>query len=58
MTYRLPLYAKEEVTHSLPDSDNVRQQSINDFWSCIVGNLIGEWLQTPIDRELAAFIGR
>jgi hypothetical protein len=33
--------AKEEATYSLPHLDNKCQQSVNDFWSHIVGNLSG-----------------
>jgi len=31
MTNVLPVYGKEKVTHSLPDLENDRQQSINKF---------------------------
>jgi hypothetical protein len=35
---------------------NVRQQSVNDSWSCIMGNLWGDRLQIVIDELLAAII--
>jgi len=44
------------VTRSLPHPENERQPSINDFWSCILGNLTGDMLLTVINEGLAAFI--
>jgi hypothetical protein len=58
MRYRLPLYAKEKLKHSLHVSENERQQSINDVWFGILHNLIGEWSQTSIYWELEACLGR
>jgi len=39
MMYWTPLDAKTKATCSLPHPENERQQSINNFWSCIVCNL-------------------
>jgi len=58
MTYWPPLDAKTEATHSLPNPENERQSSINDFKSCIVGNPTGDWLETSINQKLAAFRGK
>jgi hypothetical protein len=45
-------------SETLPDHENERQQSVNDFWSCILGNLRGERLQIVINEVLASFIGK
>ena len=45
-------------TVSMPHPENERQQSVDDFWSCIFSNLSGDWLQTFINDLLAAFIGK
>jgi len=37
---------------------NKRQWSINDFWSCIVGNLLGNQLRPFINGVLAGFISK
>ena len=36
---------------------NERQWSINDSWSCILGNLCGACSQTSVNHELAAYRG-
>jgi hypothetical protein len=46
------------VKRSLPHHENERQRSINDSWSCILGNLLGERLQIVINEVLAFFIGK
>jgi hypothetical protein len=43
--------------HSLPHHENEYQRSVNDFWSCIIGNLSCELLHTVVNGILAAFIG-
>jgi hypothetical protein len=55
--YWPPFKAKENATLSLPHLDNERQQSDNDFWSEILGNLGGKQLQTSITEVFAACIG-
>ena len=35
-----------------------RQRSVNDSWSCILGNLGGDRLQIVINEVLAAVIGK
>jgi hypothetical protein len=37
---------------------NVRQQSMNDSCSCILGNMWGDRLQIVINKELATFIAK
>ena len=37
---------------------NDRQWSINDFWSCIIGNLHGNWLRPFRNAVLAGYIGK
>ena len=43
---------------SLPHFENECQQSINEFYSCIVSNMSGTWSQTSIRKQLAVYIGR
>jgi len=35
-----------------------RQQSVDDIWSCIIGNMSGAWSRASIKKDMAAFIGR
>jgi len=42
----------------MPHHENERQQSVNDFWSCIMGNLGGDRLHIVINWLLTAFIGK
>jgi len=37
---------------------NECQRSVNDFWSCIIGNLLGNWLSPFINAVLAGSIGK
>jgi len=37
---------------------NEDQCSVNDFWSCIMGNLSGDWLQPFINEILDGCIGK
>jgi len=37
---------------------NEGQQRVNNSWTCILGNLGGDGLQTVINEVLAAFIGK
>jgi len=56
--YCPPLKAQEEATCSLPHLENECQQSINDFWLLILGNLRGACLQSGIKNMLSASLGR
>jgi len=38
MRYWQPVWAKTTASHSLPHPENEPQQSINNFWSRILGN--------------------
>jgi len=55
LTYSPPLYTKTRETRSLTHPDNESQQRVNDFWSCILGNLSGDWVKTFIYAVKAAF---
>jgi len=37
---------------------NERQPTVNDFWSCIIGNLLGDRLRPFTNAVLAGFIGK
>ena len=42
----------------LPYRAYEHQQSVNDFWSCIFGNMSGTWSQASINKDMAVFIGK
>ena len=42
----------------IPQWQNERQRSVNDLWSCIIGNLLGQQLRPFIDAVMAGFIGK
>jgi hypothetical protein len=46
------------AARSLPHHTNECQQSVNDFWLCIIGNQSCELLHSDIYAVLAAFIGK
>jgi len=46
------------MKRSLPHHENECQRSVNDSWSCILGDLVGDRLQIVINEVLAAFIGK
>jgi len=52
---RPPLFLKTGETRSLPYLEHDSQQHINDFGSCVMSNLNGDWMQTIIKDELAVF---
>jgi hypothetical protein len=56
-TYWLLWWAKEIATWSQPQSENERQQSVNDFVCCIMYNPRDVLRYLPIIEVLAAFIG-
>jgi hypothetical protein len=58
LAYWPPLSYKEVATCSLPHPENEHQQSVNDFWFCIIGNQSCEWLWAFINGVLAAFVGQ
>jgi len=53
--YRLPLLLKTRESHFLPHPEHDSQWRINDFWSCIMSNLDGNWMQTIINEVLGIF---
>ena len=55
--YWPPLMAKEKATRSLPDFEYECQQSVNDFWPCIVVNQRARWLLMAIYGDLTGCIG-
>ena len=55
--YWQPLWAKEIVTWSQPQSENDCQQSINDLVCCILHNPRAVLRHLPIIEVMAAFIG-
>jgi hypothetical protein len=50
LIYWPPLESKTNVQRYLPHLENESQQRVNDFWSCILGNLSGHWMQTFINE--------
>ena len=42
----------------MPHQGNERQQSVNDFGSCIIGNMSGVWLKVSINNDMAALMGK
>ena len=46
------------MKHSLPRLENERQWRVNDFCSCIFGNMSGTWSQASINKQLAALLGK
>jgi hypothetical protein len=55
LMYWPPLQSKPSETRSLPHSENESQRRVNDFLSCILGNLCGNWMQMFINEVWAAF---
>jgi hypothetical protein len=56
--YWLPLKSERRVKWSLPRPENESQQNVDDFLSCILGSLSGDWMQTFINEIKAAFRSR
>jgi hypothetical protein len=54
----LSIKAKDEVKRSLPHYENVRQRSVNDYWSSILGNLWGDRLHIGINEVFAGSISK
>jgi len=49
-----PVNLENGETGSLPRPRNERQQSVNNVWYSIVGNLSGDWFQTFINEVSAS----
>jgi len=56
--YWQPFWSKCAQPCSLPHPGNECQQSVNHFWSCILGNLSGNWLQIVITEVEASLNGK
>ena len=56
--HQLPLWAKILVTITLQAQKNQRQWSVNDFWSCILGNPRAKEQRYSIINLSAAFMGK
>jgi len=56
--YWPPLWSKNVDKRYLHHPGNEHQWYVNDFRSCILGNLSGHWMQIVITEVLASFIGK
>ena len=56
LMYRPPWWSKHAETCYLPYCEYELEQSVNDCWCCILGNLRCDRLQKVIDNVLAAII--
>jgi len=54
--YWPPWWSKQTGTHTLPHPKNECQWSINDCWSCILGNLEAYRMHVVVNIVLAAFL--
>jgi len=52
---RLPLELKRTETRSLPHPEHDSQPCVNNYCSCIMCSLGGDWIQTIINEILAVF---
>jgi len=50
-----PLSLKTRDTRSLPHPEHDSHRRVNDFWSCFMSNLGGDWMQTIINEVFAVF---
>ena len=58
LMYWQPLYSEQVERRSLPHPENERQSSVNNLWSCILGNLCGAWSHASINKWLAAIMSK
>jgi len=56
--YWLPYKSPNGETCTQPLPGNEHQQSVNNFWSCVLYHLTGDWLQTVITDVLASIEGK
>ena len=52
---QLPLSLKTRDTSSMPNPEHGGQWRVIDFWSCVLSNVGGDWMQTIINEVLAVF---
>jgi hypothetical protein len=48
--YCPPLSSKTSEKHSWRNPETESQRRVNEYWSCILGNLSGNWMQTFINE--------
>jgi len=53
-----PFHLKPCLTHKLPHHETERQQSVNNIWSCILGNQGFMQMNQLITEQLTAFIAK
>jgi len=58
LMYWQPFYSKRVERHSLPHPHNEHQWGVNNWWSCILGNLSGTWSHISINKWLAGCISK
>jgi len=51
-----PFHLKQCMTHKLPHHGTEHQWSVNDIWSCILGNQGITWMNQLITEQLTSFI--
>ena len=57
-TGNITLDARLNIVDTTGSSGNMKQQqSVNDYWSCIIGDLSGHQLRPVINVVLAGFLG-
>jgi len=57
LLYISTVQAKENATRSLPNLENGRQPSVNEFWPCITVNQSAMWPLMTIYEVVTGFIG-
>jgi len=57
LLYISTVQAKEKATRSLPNLENGRQPSVNEFWPCITVNQSAMWPSMTIYEVVTGFIG-
>jgi len=58
LMYWQPLYSKQGERRSMPHPAYERQSSVNNWSSCILGNLNGAWSHVSINKWLAACMSK
>jgi len=58
LMYWQPSYCKQVERRSLPHPENECQWSVNNGWSCVLGNLSGTWSHVSMNNWLAAVMSK
>jgi len=58
LMYWQPFYSKQVERRSLPHPENEHQSSVNNWWTCISGNLSGAWSHITMNKWIAAFMSK